>query len=416
MHTLFEPGAPTEPGMISLLTPEFSGNEWVYVKSCLDSGWLSSVGNFVERFEREFAAYVGTKFAVATASGTAALHIALLVAGVRPDDEVLVPTLTFIAPANAVRYVDAWPVFMDVDADYWQMDMNKIADFLKHECVSDKCMLRNKLTGRRISTVLPVHILGHPVDMQPLRELCEKYGLSIVEDASEALAARYRDRYVGSIGELGCFSFNGNKIITTGGGGMIVTNDSAKAERARYLTTQAKDDPFRYVHNEIGFNYRLTNLQAAVGCAQLECLTKFVERKRSIAAELNEGLDDIPGLRLPQEAPWASSSFWLYTVLLDAALGWNLDTVISKLHHDGIQSRPLWQPMHLSKAHSGCQSYFCSTSEALVRSALSLPSSVGLGGDQIAYISERLSSYADHKTDDPKWRVGFLKNSFLTEC
>jgi perosamine synthetase len=264
---------PTPPRdkFIPLSEPSIGGNEWKYVKECLDTNWVSSAGAFVDRFEAELAAYAGAQYGIATSNGTSALHVALLAVGVLPDDEVIVSTLTFIAPANAIRYVGAWPVFMDADATYWQMDVEKLADFLNNGCKWQDGQLKNIATGRRVSAILPVHILGHPCDMDPIIALAEKYGLKVIEDATESLGAQYKEHAVGTMGHVGCFSFNGNKLLTTGGGGMVVTNDSALAERVRYLTTQAKDDPLEYVHNEVGFNYRLTNIQAAIGCAQLEC-------------------------------------------------------------------------------------------------------------------------------------------------
>ncbi len=268
MSTRSETATPPALRDIPLCVPEIGGNEWAYVKECLDTGWVSSVGLFVDRFERQLADFVGAKFAVATVNGTAALHIALLVAGVRPDDEVLVSTLTFIAPANAIRYAGAWPVFIDAEPRYWQMDPEQVENFIERNCRWAEGILVNRTTGRRVSAVVAVHILGHPVDLDPIVAVCRKYGLAIIEDATESLGARYKGRMVGTLGDIACFSFNGNKLITTGGGGMIVTDNADWARKAKYLTTQAKDDPLEYIHNEIGYNYRLTNLQAAMGCAR----------------------------------------------------------------------------------------------------------------------------------------------------
>ena len=346
-------GAPAWEGFTPLCEPEIGGNEWTYLKECLDTNWVSSVGSFVDRFEAELAAYVGVKHAVAVASGTAALHVALLVAGVRPNDEVLVPALSFIAPANAVRYCGAWPVFIDAESGYWQMDVERAGRFLAERCTYRNGALVDRATGRRIRAVLPVHALGHPVDMDPLLELAGRYGLAVVEDASESLGARYRGRAAGSLGDVGVFSFNGNKLVTTGGGGMIVTDDEELAERARYLSTQARDDPIEYVHHEIGYNYRLSNIQAALGCAQLENLEERLAAKRAVAETYREGLADVDGVTLPEEAPWASSAWWLYTILVDGA-GFGRDSrgLLGALADAGIQTKPLWQPLNLSKAHS----------------------------------------------------------------
>lgn len=377
--TQFEPGAPASEGMIPLCVPEIRGNEWKYIKECLDTNWVSSVGAFVDRFERELAECVGTKYAVATCNGTAALHIALLVAGVRPDDEVLVSTLTFISPANAIRYVGAWPVFMDAEPDYWQMDPQKVKGFLEQECRWVKNELRNKTTGRRVTAILPVHILGHPVDMGPIVEVAHKYDLALIEDATESLGAKYKGRMVGHLGDVACFSFNGNKIVTTGGGGMIVTDNEAWALKAKYLTTQAKDDPIEYIHNEIGYNYRLTNIQAAMGCAQMEQLDDYIAAKRRIAAYYTEHLAGVPGIETPDEAGWAFSIFWLYTVLVDSErFGFHSRALMRKLREAQIVTRPLWHTVHDLPPHRNCQAYHVEVAKQLCQQGLSLPCSVGL--------------------------------------
>lgn len=327
---------------VPLCAPEIRGNEWAYVKECLDTTWVSTVGAFVDRFERAVADAVGAKFAVATNSGTAALHVALLLAGVEPDDEVLVSTLTFIAPANAVRYVGAWPVFVDAELDFWQMDGGKAIDFLERGCSWRNGALYNRVTGRRVRAIVPVHVLGHPVDVDPILEVARKYGLAIVEDATESLGARYKTRNVGHLGDVACFSFNGNKLITTGGGGMIVTDDEALARRAKHLTTQAKDDSVEYVHSEVGYNYRLTNIQAAVGLGQIEQLEDYVAAKRRIASHYAEGLDGIKGITAMREAGWARSAFWMYTVTVDEVeFGIGSRALMRELGARGIQTRPL---------------------------------------------------------------------------
>jgi perosamine synthetase len=362
----------SEPPWIPLSEPALRGNEWRYVKDCLDSGWVSSAGAFVERFERETAARLGTAHAVACASGTAALHLALQAAGVGPGDAVLVPTLTFVAPANAVRYLGATPVFIDVDPDYWQMDPERTADFLA-----------KKSPGLRVRAILPVHVLGHPADLDPLLETASRHGLETIEDATESLGARYKGKSPGSLGRAGCLSFNGNKIVTTGGGGMVATNDGALAARAKYLSTQAKDDPVEYVHGAVGYNYRLVNVLAALGCAQLEQLDGHVAAKRRIAARYDAALADVPGLRTPRRASWAESSEWLYSVLVDAGrYGEDSRALLRRLAAHRIQARPLWQPLHLSPAHRGAAVVGGETAERLYRDALSLPCSVGLTEEQ----------------------------------
>lgn len=383
----FEPGAVPAEGTIPLSVPEMNGNEWKYVKECLDTNWVSSAGPFVDRFERQLAEYVDAKYAVATVNGTAALHVALLVAGVQPDEEVLVPALTFISPANAVRYAGAWPVFIDVEPDHWQLDSQKVQDFVEQQCDWRDGKLINKTTRRRVRALLPVHILGHPCDLDALFDIARKFNLVVVEDATECLGAKYKNRMVGSRGDIACFSFNGNKIMTTGGGGMLVTNNPDLAERARYLTTQAKDDPFEYVHNEIGFNYRLTNIQAAIGCAQMEQLDGFVNRKREIAATYERELQNIGGIRFMKEASWAFSTFWLYTILIDEKeYGIDSRALLKQLNRNGVQSRPLWQPLHRSPAHKDSQSFNIRVADVLNRDGVSLPCSVGLSEQEMARV------------------------------
>jgi perosamine synthetase len=372
---------------IPLCVPEIRGNEWKYIKECLDTGWVSSVGSFVDRFERELAAYVGAKHAVATVNGTAALHIALIVAGVKPNDEVLVSTLTFIAPANAIRYVGAWPVFIDCEPDHWQMDPQEVVDFLNKECDWINGKLHNKTTGRRIKAILPVHILGHPVDMEPILDVARKYNLVVIEDATESLGAQYQGRMVGHLGDIACFSFNGNKIITTGGGGMIVTDNEELAAKGKYLTTQAKDDPVEYIHNEIGYNYRLTNIQAAMGCAQLDQLGQYIEMKNRIAFKYSEAFENILGVVPASEAPWANGTYWLYTVLIDEKkYGLDSRKLLRMLAERGIETRPLWQPLHLSKIYRNLRSSSCPVAQLINSMALSLPSSVGLSRDDQEYV------------------------------
>lgn len=370
--------AETTVDFVPLSVPEIRGNEWEYVKECLDTGWVSSVGSYVERFEKMVAAQAGTKFAVATVNGTSALHISLLVAGVRPDDEVLVSTLTFIAPVNAIRYAGAWPVFIDSETNYWQMDPERVALFLEHECEWKNGEVRNRITGRRVSAIIPVHILGHPVDIEPILEIARKYDLKIIEDSTEALGSTYRGKAPGSFGDIGSFSFNGNKIITTGGGGMIVTDREDLAKKAKYLTTQAKDDPIEYIHGEIGFNYRLVNVLAAIGCAQMEQLPAYVAKKRSIAARYERGLAGTPGITRMQQAEWAESTYWMYTILVEPSLfGMDSRQLLKLLESQKIQTRPLWQPIHLSPAHGGNRESL-PVAEHLAEHALSLPCSVNL--------------------------------------
>lgn len=374
-----DPGARPPDNFIPLSVPCLRGNEWKYVKECLDTNWVSSVGAFVERFERMVATSLECGHAVATVNGTAALHIALKLVGVAADQEVLVSDLTFIAPANAVRYLGAWPTFVDAEPRYWQMDPQKLRDFLRRDCIYSGGRLTNRHTGRRVVAVLPVHILGHSCDIGPIVEEASNFGLPVIEDASESLGARYLDRPVGSAGVVSCLSFNGNKLLTTGGGGMIVTSDAEMARRARYLTTQAKDDAVEFIHGEVGFNYRLTNVLAAMGVAQMEQLKEYVAEKRASAEAYNAALSSVTGLHCPEEPPNAFSTYWLYTVRVDAGeAGISSRGLLRHLEERGIQTRPLWQPMHLSPALRGAYATDCSVAERLNSQALSIPSSVGM--------------------------------------
>ena len=388
-----EHGAPQPETFIPLCVPEIRGNEWKYVKECLDTGWVSSVGAYVDQFEAQMAAYVGTRHGVAAVNGTAALHIALLVAGVQPGDEVLVSTLTFIAPANAIRYAGAWPVFIDAEPDYWQMDPQRVADFLLNECLWNHGELRNRQTGRRVKAILPVHILGHPVQMTPILEIARKFNLAVIEDATESLGTKYNGQRTGSLADIACFSFNGNKIITTGGGGMITTDNPEWARHAKHLTTQAKADPMEYIHDEVGYNYRLTNMQAAMGCAQLEQIEAYVARKQEIARAYHAAFEGLPGIVPMPEAEWASSNAWLFTARISPAwFGMTSRALLQFLASKKIQARPLWQPLHLSPAYADCQRQPCPVAESLFEDCLSLPCSVGLSQSDCERVCNAVAS------------------------
>lgn len=374
-HTSSKPAA---GAAIPLSEPCLGAQEQANVAECFATNLVSSVGPFVGRLERLMADAVGARHAVATINGTAALHLALLVAGVEPEDEVLVPALTFIAPVNAVRYAGAWPVVIDAEPEHWQMDPAAVERFCAEACRPEPGALRNRATGRRVRAMVPVHVLGHPCDMDRLLAVARRFHLAVIEDATESLGAEYRGRPAGHAGDIACFSFNGNKVITTGGGGMLLTDDAEAARRARYLSTQAKDDPEEYVHGAIGFNYRLSNLLAAVGCAQMERLASHVAAKRRIAYRYAEGLRGVPGAALMAEASWATSSWWLSTVTVDASrFGRDARALRRGLAEAGIDSRPLWHPVPRNPAY-GWLPAECPVADRIAGSALSLPSSVGL--------------------------------------
>jgi perosamine synthetase len=318
--------------------------------------------------------------------------MALQLIGVQPDDEVLVSDLSFVAPANAVRYCGAHPVFIDADPVTWQMDLDKAERFLRQTCVVRRGVCYNTRTRRRVRAMLPVHILGLACAMDRVMELARAYDLRVVEDAAEALGVRYQGRHVGTFGDVGIFSFNGNKIITSGGGGMLVTDDPRVAARARYLTTQAKDDGVEYIHRELGYNYRLTNLQAAVGVAQLERLEGFIAKKRAIAQRYAQWLQQERLKVSLMPAPVdVEPTYWLYSILLEQGTTVaKRQGIIRRLHASGIEARPLWPPLHRLPLYRRCQAVESQCATQLYARAVSLPSSVGLHDDDLARCVETL--------------------------
>lgn len=371
-------GRPERP--LGLHEPWFAGRERDYVLDCLDAGWISSVGTYVDRFEQEVAAACGAAHGVAVVNGTAALHTALLLVGVARDEEVIVPALTFVATANAVCHAGAVPHFVDSAADTLGLCPRRLADHLAAttERRADGALV-NRATGRRIAAVVPVHVFGHPVDMDPLRALCDELGLPVIEDATEALGSTYKGRGCGSLSRIGVFSFNGNKILTTGGGGAIVTDDADLARRAKHLTTTAKK-PHRWAfdHDEVAFNYRMPNLNAAVGCAQLEQLPRFVELKRTLAARYQEVLAGLPGVAVMREPAGSRSNYWLNAVLLDATAAGARDALLEASHAAGLMTRPVWSLMHRQPMFAKCPRADLSVAEDLERRIVNLPSSAFL--------------------------------------
>ncbi|MBI4125582.1 MAG: LegC family aminotransferase [Deltaproteobacteria bacterium] len=365
---------------ILLCEPYLSGREWKYVKECLDSGWIATSGSFLGRFEKEVAQCVGSAHAVGVATGTAALHLALLAAGVQPEEEVLVPTITFIAPVNAIRYAGAHPVLMDVDPLNWQLDVGKVERFLREACSFHDGIVTNKNTHRRVKAILAVHLLGLCCPMDRLVPLAKEFQLKLIEDAAEGLGVRYRGRHVGTFGDIGTLSFNGNKLVSAGSGGMVLTQKRDLAERVRYLATQAKDNPDEFFHGAVGFNYRLTNLHAAVGLAQMEELEERISKKRRIAAFYEKRLGEIPGVSLMPQIAHCEPTYWLYTILL--AKGERRKEVLKALHAAGIMARPLFHPIHGLPPYQGTQTFCIEHAESIYARAVCLPSSLGL--DQAA--------------------------------
>jgi len=377
--------------MIPLSVPNLNGKELQYIKKCIDTNWVSSAGSFVEEFERAIRDYVKAKYAVACVNGTSGLQIALQLCGVGKEDEVIVPTLTFIAPANVVKYLGAEPVFMDCD-DYLNLDPAKLRDFCLKECKITKSGLRNKSTGRIVKAVIPVHIFGNPCDMQEIMRISRHYRLKVIEDATESLGAYYtsgvyKNRFTGTIGDIGVYSFNGNKIITTGGGGMIVTNNKTIAKKARYLTEQAKDDSVNYIHNEIGYNFRLTNLQAALGLAQLEQLKKFIMIKRHNYELYRKLLNHVRGAEILGIPTGTAPNYWFYSLLVEKKeFGMDRKQLMDCLAKKRIQARPIWYLNHLQRPYRLNQAYKIENAPKFWRSVLNLPCSTSLEKKQINYI------------------------------
>ncbi|MBK7095850.1 MAG: LegC family aminotransferase [Saprospiraceae bacterium] len=299
--------------MILLSGPNISGNEWKYVKDCLDTQWVSSVGSYVNKFEQMVAEFAGCKYGVAASNGTSALHISLELLGVKRNDYVIVPNVTFIASLNSIKYTKADPILMDIDPETWQMDLNLLEEFLENDTYIKGNHSFLKKNNRRIPAIMPVHVLGNMCDMDKLTGIATRYKLHVVEDATEALGSYFNNRHSGSFGILGSFSFNGNKIITTGGGGVIVTNDEDLAKRAKHLTTQAKCDPFEYIHDEIGYNYRLVNVLAAMGVAQMEQLPDFIKRKHEIDTFYKNTLSSTGDISFQKVLPEVNPNYWLFT-------------------------------------------------------------------------------------------------------
>ena len=382
---------------ISVSEPNFAGNELKYIKECIDTKWVSSVGKYVDLFEECIANFTGSKYAVACVNGTAALQVSLRLVGVVPGDEVILPTLTFIAPVNAVRYLNADPVFMDAD-EYYNLDVEKTIQFLKEETKFEKGFTINKATNKRITAIIPVHVFGNAVDLEPLLEICADRNIFVVEDAAESIGTSYtKDRlagkHTGTIGSVGCFSFNGNKIITTGGGGMILTDDVVMAEKARYLTTQARDSPVYYIHDEVGYNFRLTNIQAAMGVAQLEQLPKFLQRKKEIYHTYKEKAELIAGLHIADVPEYADNNRWMIPLQIDKIVyGKDREELMAHLADNKIETRPVWWLNHKQKPYKCCRSYQIEKAEDLLANTLNIPSSVNITEDQINSVIEALSN------------------------
>lgn len=373
---------PPEIDRAPLHQPRFAGREWDYLKECIDSSFVSSVGSFVTRFEQQMAEIAGTRHAVAVINGTAALHVALLLAGVGSGDEVLAPALTFVATANAISYCGAVPHFVDSSPVTLGVDAAPLGAYLGEIAERRGGATINRRTGRVIRALVPMHTFGHPVDMEPLLELAAEWGLSVIEDATESLGSRYKGRPTGCWSRLAAFSFNGNKIVTTGGGGAITTDDAALAQRAKHLTTTAKlPHPWAFVHDAVGFNYRMPNLNAALGCAQLEQLPEFLAKKRRLAERYRSALADVPGVSFVAEPPFARSNYWLNALLLDEEHADARDELLLHCEEAGLVCRPAWTLMHRLAMYRGCPRMELPVAESVERRLVNLPSGAGLVPD-----------------------------------
>ncbi len=342
---------------IPVSKPALIGKEKEYVIDCLDSSWISSNGKYIELFEAKFAEYLGVKHAVSCCNGTVALHVALLALGVGPGDEVIVPTLTYVASANAVTYTGATPVFADSDPDTWNIDPARL----------------EALITPNTKAIMPVPLYGHPCDMDPIMELARKHNLFVLEDSAEALGAKYKGRLCGSIADISTFSFYGNKTITTGEGGMVVTNNDSLAAKVQLLKGQGMDPERRYWFPMVGYNYRMTNIEAAIGLAQLENVQEFLAKRRLIAKWYNENLKDIPGVILPTEKDYVTHSFWMYSILVDKEYGRGRDDVMNMLAENGVETRPVFYPMHVMPVYRAGEKTTLRNAEAIASKGINLP-------------------------------------------
>ena len=366
-------------GPVGLHEPTFAGNEWRYVKECLDSTFVSSVGKFVDRFEYDLTAYTGSRYAVAVVNGTAALHIALLVAGVKTNDEVLVPALTFIATANAISYCGAIPHFVDSEGSTLGIATTKLHDYLKAHTKQHSGQCINITTGRVIRSMVLMHTFGHPGDINGLLKLAHDFNITLVEDAAESLGSTYNGQHTGTFGLTGTLSFNGNKTITTGGGGAILTNDAGIARHIKHITTTAKvPHAWEFVHDQIGFNYRLPNLNAALGCAQLEQLTVKLSAKRVLFKKYQTAFESVKGADLISEPANCKSNYWLQTIMLNTDKVNQRNLILKATNQGGFMTRPVWRLMHHLAPFAHCPSMDLANAELLAQRLINIPSSPSL--------------------------------------
>jgi perosamine synthetase len=365
---------------ILLHQPTFKGNEWEYVKECLDTGWVSSAGKHVDEFEDRLQTATGSKHAIAVTTGTAALHLCLEICGVNENDEVLVPALSFVAIGNAVSYCNATPHFVDSNEKTLGVCPTSLESYLKQitEIKNGECF--NKSTGRRIKALVVVHTFGHPVELDKILSLCQDFKIELIEDAAESLGTTYKEVHTGCWGKAAAVSFNGNKIITTGGGGAILTQDKDLARKAKHLSTTAKQaHPWHYFHDVRGYNYRLPNINAALGCAQLERLSEFVKQKRELAARYEKEFKNHSGINFFKEPEYARSNYWLNVLILDEEYSHHLESILELCNGEGVMTRPAWKLLNELPMFESCPRMELPVAESLVRRILNVPSSAFLG-------------------------------------
>jgi perosamine synthetase len=375
--------------MIPLAIPNLNGNEWKYVKDCLDSSYVSSVGSYVNRFEEEFANFLKVDRAVAVVNGTASLHIALLLCGVNSKDEVLAPNLTFVAPLNAIKYTGAHPILVDCEEETLGMDPHRLQQFLGKECEFRDGHCLNLRTGKIIKALVLVHILGHSAKVFDIQAICKRYNIKLIEDASESLGGKHGELYSGTIGDFGCFSFNGNKTMTSGGGGMLISTSNEALEEAKHLTTTAKTNGLHFVHDQVGYNYRMVNVLAAIGLAQLEQIKTFLNAKKGNFQIYKEKLKDVSEFKL-HEAPNEETSYWFYPLIIKDSERINVDRMLTFLRENGVDCRPLWTLMEDLPMYEGCQKTRQDCSRKMVQRVVNIPCSTNITVEEIDTVCEMI--------------------------
>ncbi len=376
--------------IIPLSVPNISGNEWDYVKDCLDTGWISSVGSYVDKFENSISNFCDSKYAIATSSGTTALHTALKISGVQKDDYVIIPNITFVATANAVMYLGAEPILIDADPNTWQLDLDLLEHFLNNSCDFDnQKKLIFKKDKRKITALIPVHIQGNMSDMERIDKISKKFSINVIEDSAESLGSYYKKKSAGTFGLMGCLSFNGNKTISTGGGGMILTNNKKLALRAKHITTTAKKDSFEYFHDEVGYNYRLVNVLAAIGVAQMENLPKFLKRKEYVGNFYRQNLSGVGDIDFQEIKENIISNNWLFTIKTKFQ-----KKLLRYLNDNNIISRPFWMPMNQLPMYKKCiyiNKY--DRSKIIHRNCISIPSSTNITDHELSIVIDYIKRF-----------------------